>query len=73
MVVPFVSNDNNADDNIKSISCPRRSRQSILFIKSDNGRIVIKLTNREFEYLKLFDSFYLIWIIRVCLCIAKTT
>ena len=31
MVVPFVSKNNNADDNIKSISCTRRSRKSILF------------------------------------------
>ena len=31
MVVPFVSNDDNADDNIKTISCTRRSRKSILF------------------------------------------
>jgi hypothetical protein len=33
MVVPFVSNNNNADDYIKSISCTRRSCESILFIK----------------------------------------
>ena len=31
MVLPFVSNHNNADDNIKSISCTRRSCKSILF------------------------------------------
>ena len=33
MVEPFISNGNNANDSIKSISCTRRSCESILFTK----------------------------------------
>ena len=33
VVEPFISNGNNANDSIKSISCTRRSCESILFIK----------------------------------------
>ena len=73
VVVLIASNDNIADDNIKSISCMCSSWESILFINVRQWlNRHIKPTNWEVESPKPSRCSYLIWLCSSGYCITKT-